>query len=224
MGVKKAEENKLSREIIDIIREHHGTSIVSYFFMSALKENNGEDTVKSEDFRYPGPIPTSKEACLVMLADGIEAASRSIENPSVKQLEATIDKICNDKILDGQLDAANLTMAEIRLIKDAFLPVLRGVFHKRIEYPKDEKAVAGSNINGQHLQLNKTSPDKSGAQKNSVRKNGNGKKDGADTLKKVNRKKILPVTKSTGSDKKSAERKRNPKKKLKKTSAKKNGN
>jgi Predicted membrane-associated HD superfamily hydrolase len=98
------------------------------------------EDVKEEDFRYPGPIPETKEAGIIMLADGVEAAVRSINEPNKDNIESMINDIINDRLSSGQLDNCDLTLRDITKIKAAFIKVLLGIYHHRIEYPKDKWA------------------------------------------------------------------------------------
>ncbi|CAH2214105.1 HD family phosphohydrolase [Tepidibacter aestuarii] len=133
-GVELARKYKLPKEIINIIREHHGTTSVAYFYYKA--KEMGMD-IKEEDFRYKGPEPQSKEAAVIMMADSVEAAIRSIKEPSKEKIEDMIEKIVKGKLNDGQFDKSNLTLKELDLIKEAFIEVIMGMFHQRIEYPKE---------------------------------------------------------------------------------------
>jgi len=138
-GVEYAREHRLPQQIIDIIEQHHGTSLCSYFYHKALEQDD-KDVVKEEDFRYEGPKPRSKEAAIVMLADSVEAAVRTLERPSPGQLEGVVRKLIKEKLADGQLDECDLNFRDLDLIAGAFLRVLTGIFHTRIEYP-DPKEV-----------------------------------------------------------------------------------
>ncbi|MCD6319460.1 MAG: HDIG domain-containing protein [Candidatus Desulfofervidaceae bacterium] len=132
-GVELAKQYRLGNRIIDIIRQHHGTRLVAYFYHKA-KEN--DPNVKEEDFRYPGPKPQTKEAGLVMLADAVEAASRSLVDPSPARIQNTVQKVISDIFLDGQLDECELTLKDMHKIAEMFSKVLTGIFHPRIEYPE----------------------------------------------------------------------------------------
>jgi len=131
-GIELANEYKLPSVIKQIIEEHHGTTLIKYFY--AVAKQNGED-VDDKIFRYPGPKPKSKESAIVMLADCVEAAVRSMGSVTLEDIENMVDKIIKDKIEDGQLDESNLTLKDILNIKKSFINVLQGIFHNRIEYP-----------------------------------------------------------------------------------------
>jgi putative nucleotidyltransferase with HDIG domain len=135
-GVEIAKSNKLPQEIIDIISEHHGTSVVAYFYHKA-KENIFKESVCEEDFRYQGRKPSSKEAALVMLADSVEAAARSVAKQSPGRIEQLIKRIVQTKLDDGQLNNSNLTLNEIEIIIKSFTQVLSSLYHTRIEYPAE---------------------------------------------------------------------------------------
>lgn len=135
-GLELAEENNLPRVVKQFIPEHHGTNIMTYFYHKA-KEMTGEEGVNADDFRYPGPKPQSKETAIAMLADAVEAASRTITNPNVQKLSALVDEIIKKRFQEGQLDSCNLTLRDLTKIKEAFVPILVGIHHLRIEYPSD---------------------------------------------------------------------------------------
>ncbi|HHV61147.1 MAG TPA: HDIG domain-containing protein [Firmicutes bacterium] len=133
-GVELAGVHRLPEAIIDLIKEHHGTSLVPYFYHKAT-ENDGGENVDESDFRYPGPKPQSKEAAIVMLADSVEAAVRSLARPTPGRIEGLVRKIIKERLNDGQFDECNLTLKELDAVADAFVRVLSGIFHARIEYP-----------------------------------------------------------------------------------------
>ncbi len=134
-GVEIARNYKLGKAIIDIIQQHHGTSLITYFYEKA-KQLKGEDAVNMEHFRHPGPKPQTKEAGLVLLADAVEAASRSLENPTPARLKGLVQKIINKIFLDGQLDECELTLKDLHEIAKSFNKILNGIHHHRIEYPE----------------------------------------------------------------------------------------
>jgi putative nucleotidyltransferase with HDIG domain len=136
-GLELAKQHRLPEEIRDIIAQHHGTSLVSYFYDKASK--SGSD-VAEEDFRYPGLRPTRPEAALIMLADSAEAVGRTVQNPTVERMEQVVRKVAREKLEDGQFDEARLTMADIDTIVKRYANMLAGVYHKRIEYPGNDRA------------------------------------------------------------------------------------
>lgn len=134
-GDELAQKYKLPSAIRDIIKQHHGKTLVAYFYHRALNSDNG-DTVKDESFRYDGPKPQTKEAAIVMLADSVEAATRAMPEPTKGKIEGLVRQIIKDKLNDGQLDECGLTLKDLNTIANAFVTVLLGIFHERIEYPK----------------------------------------------------------------------------------------
>lgn len=153
-GVEMARQHKLPKVLVDFIREHHGTDLVKYFYHRA--KESGQD-VSEDDFRYPGPKPQSKETAIVMLADSVEAAVRSMPKPTPGRIEGLVRKIIKERLADGQLDESNITLRDLDLIADAFVKVLTGMYHHRVEYPdgalkeraKDKEAKASTGGNGQ---------------------------------------------------------------------------
>lgn len=134
-GVEYGKKYKLPLLIRDIIQQHHGETLVAYFYHKALNEENNEHT-KEEDFRYDGPKPQSKEAAIIMIADSVEAAVRSMKDPTKGKIDGLVRKIIKDKLNDGQLDECDLTLKDLDTIANSFLNILMGIFHERIEYPK----------------------------------------------------------------------------------------
>ena len=132
-GIEIAKKNKLGQIIIDTIQQHHGTSLISYFFNKA-KQIKGAETVKTDDFRYPGPRPQTIEAGLVMLADVVEAASRTLENPTPARIQGLVQHLVNKIFSDGQLDHCELTLKDLHHIAKSFIKILNGIHHHRIEY------------------------------------------------------------------------------------------
>ncbi len=135
-GLELCKEFKLPEMIADIVGQHHGTSLVSYFYRQAAESEHGECIIE-EDFRYEGPKPQSREAALIMLADGCEAAVRAIGKPNVNRIENTVRRIINERLRDGQLNECDLTLRDLNTIGDIFIHVLCSTCHSRIEYPAD---------------------------------------------------------------------------------------
>jgi hypothetical protein len=136
-GCELAKNNKLGHEIINIIKEHHGTSLVSYFFNKAKKNDDPSIRALSEaDFRYPGPKPQTKEAGLVLLADVLEASSRSLSNPTPSRIKNLVHERIEKILQDGQLDDCELTLHDLNEIADCSTRILNGIFHHRIDYPQ----------------------------------------------------------------------------------------
>lgn len=143
-GIRLGRENNLPQEIIDFIPMHHGTATMTYFFEKA-KKLYGEDKVNIDDYRYPGPKPNSREASIIMLADGCESAARSIEEPDNDKVENVIDGIFSARIDDGQLDDSPLTFQDIAYMKESFLNILLSQHYRRIRYPKQDELEKGAN-------------------------------------------------------------------------------
>jgi putative nucleotidyltransferase with HDIG domain len=143
-GVELAEEHHLGEAIRDIIQQHHGTSVISYFYQKALdlqeklKSSKGGEVspVLLEDYRYPGPKPQTKEAGLVLLADAVEAASRTLTDPAAARIQGMVQKITNKVFTDGQLDECELTLKDLHQIAKRFIQILTAIFHQRVDYPE----------------------------------------------------------------------------------------
>ncbi len=138
-GVALARTYGVPEEVIRFIPEHHGTSLIKYFYMQALEQGD-EESPSAETFRYPGPKPHSKETVIGMLADSVEAASRAMEEPTYERLRSLIEKIVNSKFMDGQFDQTPITLQDLRLIIDSFAASLSAIYHVRIEYPEMPEA------------------------------------------------------------------------------------
>ncbi len=134
-GAEIAEKYKVPLAVREIISQHHGTTLAAYFYYKA-KKGDRADAVKQEDFRYPGPRPSSKEAAVVMLADSVEAAVRSMVDKTEGKMEGLIRKIIKDKLDDGQLDLCDITLKDLDMVARAFMRVFGGYFHEREEYPE----------------------------------------------------------------------------------------
>ena len=141
-GIDLARQYKLPQELIDFIPMHHGTTVSTYFYEKA-KNLYGDDKVKLDDYKYPGPKPNSKETAIVMLADGCESAVRSISDPDALKVENMINNIFNSRLKESQLDDAPITFSDISKMKEAFLSILISQHHRRIKYPKQEDAEQG---------------------------------------------------------------------------------
>ncbi|PIR65982.1 MAG: hypothetical protein COU52_01345 [Candidatus Omnitrophica bacterium CG10_big_fil_rev_8_21_14_0_10_43_8] len=140
-GVELGRKYKLRRDILDFVEQHHGTGLVYYFFQKALERIEDDGVLKEEGFRYEGPKPQTRETAIVLMADSVEAASRSLTNPNPAKIEELVHRIINNKFIDGQLDECELTLRDLNKISGAFIRVLIGVTHTRIEYPDIDKAV-----------------------------------------------------------------------------------
>ncbi len=135
-GIALAEEANLPDALVRFIPEHHGTQEISFFYERAKKGLGEGGELDPEEYCYPGPRPQSRETAIVMLADSVESAARSLQDPTTERLKDLIDSIVDDKIRQGQLDEAPLTLREMGQIRDQFLKVLGGVYHTRIDYPQ----------------------------------------------------------------------------------------
>lgn len=135
-GIEKGQQLHLPKAVVDIIAEHHGNSLIAYFYNEAKEK---DPTLTPESFIYPGNPPSTRESAVVMLADTVEAACRTLENPSVTRLEKFITTLINAKVEHKQLDNCDLTFRDVSKIKEAFVQVLAGYYHSRIEYPDQKK-------------------------------------------------------------------------------------
>jgi putative nucleotidyltransferase with HDIG domain len=172
-GVDLARKHRLGENIADIIRQHHGTNLISYFFHKAKTQAAKPNQVKMEDYRYPGPRPQTKEAGLVLLADQVEAASRTLTDPTPARIQGMVQKIINNVFADGQLDECELTLKDLHHIARSFNKILSGIFHQRIQYPQaiDKKK--------HHEDLDKQPP------KNHGPKSGEGQEKSREDLKRL---------------------------------------
>jgi putative nucleotidyltransferase with HDIG domain len=135
-GIDLGYEHGLPVQIIGFIPQHHGTSVMTYFHTKAMAEaGTRDDLVDEKTYRYPGPKPQSREAAILMLADGVEASVRSLDEKDEESIRAMVDRIVDARVEDGQLDDADLTLKDIAQIKDAFVGQLLGMYHSRIKYP-----------------------------------------------------------------------------------------
>jgi len=137
-GLELAKEYKIPKVIQDAIGQHHGTTLVKYFYVTMKNSSDNPDEIKEEDFRYKGPNPESKEAAIIMLADAVEAAVRSILNPTKGKIEEMVNNLIKSRLNEGQLNDCDLTLKDLEKIRAAFLKVLSGIYHERIEYPSEK--------------------------------------------------------------------------------------
>jgi len=133
-GVELAREKKLGQEIIDAIKQHHGTTLITYFYEKARKQRR-DDSINIDNFRYPGPKPQTRETALVMLADVVEAAARSLEHPTPSRIQGLVQQLINKLFSDNQLDECPLTLTDLHKIARSFNKILNGIYHHRVEYP-----------------------------------------------------------------------------------------
>jgi hypothetical protein len=138
-GIELARQHKLPQRIIDIIPQHQGTKLITYFYNKAKEQEDPEMHEATErDYRYPGPKPQTREAGIILLADTTEAASRALKDRSPARLEEVVRNMINKNFIDGQLDECELTLKDLHTIAKSFLRVLMGIYHQRVEYPPDE--------------------------------------------------------------------------------------
>ena len=137
-GIELAKEYKVPKILQDMIEQHHGTTLVKYFYYTMKNSAEKPEDIKEEDFRYPGPKPTSKEAGILMLADSVEAAVRSINDPTKGKIEEMVNNIIKDKLHSDQLVNCDLTLRDLEKIRKSFLKSLNGIYHHRIEYPTEK--------------------------------------------------------------------------------------
>jgi len=174
-GVELAREYKLGHEIIDAIKQHHGTSLIGFFYDKAKKQKK-DQLVNIDNFRYPGPKPQTKETALVMLADQVEAASRTVENPTPSRIQGLVQQLINKVFSDNQLDECPLTLKDLHNIARSYIKILTGIYHHRIEYPDRLAPGVAKEKNG--------NPDH--RQPESVQNiNGSHSEDGPSTLKRL---------------------------------------
>jgi hypothetical protein len=174
-GVELAKQYNLGREIAGAISQHHGTSLIRYFYERA-KQQKGEGNVNIDDYRYPGPRPQTIEAGLVMLADVVESASKTLENPTPVRIQGLVQNLMNKIFLDGQLNDCELTLKDLNNIAKSFNSILNGIYHHRIEYSEMQVAGNGKGKDG--------SPDKQ-QPKQAQDLAGRHKKNGSGHLKRI---------------------------------------
>jgi len=135
-GAELARQSKLGQPIVDAILQHHGTSLIKFFYQKAKEQEDAQNPVDEKEFRYPGPKPRTREVALVMLADAVEAAAKSIDDPSPSRLQGLVQNLINRIFVDGQLEECDLTLRDLHEIARAFNRVLVGIYHSRPDYPE----------------------------------------------------------------------------------------
>ncbi|MFA4993383.1 MAG: HDIG domain-containing metalloprotein [Candidatus Omnitrophota bacterium] len=133
-GLDLAKKYSLSPVLWDFIQQHHGSSLVYYFYRRALEGKEEDQEITEEGFRYPGPKPDTKETAIVLLADSVEAATRTLKDPTPAKIEEIVRKVINNKFIDGQLDECELTLKDIEKISSVFTKILSGIYHSRVNY------------------------------------------------------------------------------------------
>jgi membrane-associated HD superfamily phosphohydrolase len=139
-GMRLGREFGIPEEVLQFIPMHHGKTKIGFFYEQALEQSLAPESVIEKDYRYVGPRPNSKEAAIVMLADAVEASTRSIEEPTSEKIEENITAIVKTRFMEGELDESNLTLSDLTKIQSSFLKSLLGVYHPRIRYPEKEEA------------------------------------------------------------------------------------
>jgi putative nucleotidyltransferase with HDIG domain len=142
-GVDLGRQHHLPEPIIDLIEQHHVTSLVEFFYHEASKRNgNNPDAspVSESAYRYPGPKPQTKEAAILMVADAVESASRALSDPTPARLEGLVSDLCDKRLRDGQFDECGLTLREIAEIRESLIKSLIGIYHGRVKYPEHRTA------------------------------------------------------------------------------------
>ena len=178
-GVEIAREQKLGEQIVDILRQHHGTALMKFFYDKAKNQVNEDvQQVSERDYRYPGPKPQTREAALIMLADAVEAASRTLTDPTTARIRGMVQKIINNIFIDGQLDECELTLKDMHIIAKSFELILSGIFHHRVDYPEPvHKERITEKKNGDDTNRERTT--------GTSNKNGKSKKGSSDDLKRL---------------------------------------
>ncbi len=164
-GVELAREHKLGTTLVEIIRQHHGTALIKFFYDKARSKQDPESQqVEERDYRYPGPKPQTREAALIMLADAVEAASRTLTDPTPARIQGMVQKIINNIFIDGQLDECELTLKDLHNIAKSFNGILSGIYHHRIDYPepayKEREKEAAKRKNGEDTHREPSAPPK----------------------------------------------------------------
>ena len=142
-GADLARQHKLPRAIIDLIEQHHGTTLVEYFFRRASERQDANPDAsdpQESSFRYPGPKPQTIEAAVLMLADAVESASRALVDPAPARIENLVESVAMKKLLDGQFDECGLTLRKLRLVQESLIKSLTSAYHGRVKYPDQQSA------------------------------------------------------------------------------------
>ena len=137
-GLEMAAEHGLPKSISDLIPQHHGTTVIDYFYNRAVEL--GEENIRKDDFRYGGPKPQDKEAGILMLADSVESAVRTLNERTANRVRQLVSRIVQQKFTAGELDECELTLQDLHRIEESFIPVLMGTLHGRVEYPWQQVA------------------------------------------------------------------------------------
>jgi membrane-associated HD superfamily phosphohydrolase len=138
-GANLARQNRLPHVIIDFIEQHHGTTLVEYFYCRAAMQSaktTEKERVEEVSYRYPGPRPKTREAAILLLADAVESASRALTDPTPGRVENLVNEIAMKKLLDGQFDSCGITLLELNRVRDSLVKSLAAVYHARVAYPE----------------------------------------------------------------------------------------
>ena len=154
-GIEMAQDSNLPQKIRDFIPEHHGTNVMTFFYNKALESSDAGE-INIEDYRYPGPKPQSKETAIVMLADTVEAAAKTLKSPTPGRMRKLVGDLVEKRFLEGELEDCDLTMRDLKGIIKGFVSVLIGIYHERIDYPEEDKnkKTAKSKLKEQKSQQN----------------------------------------------------------------------
>jgi len=142
-GADLARQHHLPEPVIDFIEQHHGTTLVEYFYRRANQQNEGNpdgSEIQEDSFRYPGPKPQTRETAVLMLADAVESASRALVEPTPARIEGLVEEIAMKRLLDGQFDECGLTLKQLRIVEDSLIKSLTAVYHGRVKYPDQRTA------------------------------------------------------------------------------------
>ncbi|MEM1305659.1 MAG: hypothetical protein AAGG46_12220, partial [Planctomycetota bacterium] len=138
-----ARQNKLPEQIIDFIQQHHGTTLVEYFYRQAADRQTADPDageVDESSFRYPGPKPQTRESAVLMIADAVESASRVLVEPTPARIESLVEELIKKRLDDGQFDECGITLQEVRKVGDSLVKSLTAVYHGRVKYPEQDTA------------------------------------------------------------------------------------
>jgi hypothetical protein len=139
-GIDLAKKCRLNPALMDFIQQHHGTGLVFYFYRRALENLEEDQRIEEEVYRYPGPKPGTKETAIVLLADSVEAATRSLRDPTPEKIKEMVHKVINNKFIEGQLDECDLTLKDLEKISAVFIRILSGIYHSRVIYPEESRS------------------------------------------------------------------------------------
>lgn len=190
-GVELAREHKLGVELIDIIQQHHGTTLIKFFYGRAKDQADPEvQQIDERDYRYHGPKPQTREAALIMLADAVEAASRTLTDPTPARIQGMVQKLINNIFIDGQLDECDLTLKDLNQIAKSFNRVLSGSFHHRVDYPepvhivREKTELEGKPSSHERAKQKSANPDRKPSEEKAAPETA-AKKDSTEDLKRL---------------------------------------